>query len=86
MIDIHGAQFKLNCYRVVDVTPLKWQHAPVLEAQGHDTEANDTDGLMAFITKPEVEKKNVQRVILKAGERYSKFIENLGCVKEELDD
>lgn len=28
--------------------------------------AKDTEGLMAFITKPEVEAKNVQRVILKA--------------------
>merc|ERR1712039_615086 len=29
-------------------------------------EAKDRDGLMAFITKPEVEKKNIQRVVLKA--------------------
>mmetsp|Transcript_118816 Transcript_118816/g.318792 ORF Transcript_118816/g.318792 Transcript_118816/m.318792 type:complete len:288 (-) Transcript_118816:94-957(-) len=28
--------------------------------------ARDRDGLMAFITKPEVERKNVQRVVLKA--------------------
>ena len=28
--------------------------------------ARDREGLMAFITKPEVEAKNVQRVILKA--------------------
>lgn len=28
--------------------------------------ARDRDGLMAFITKPEVEKKNVARVVLKA--------------------
>merc|ERR550537_183337 len=28
--------------------------------------AKDREGLMAFITKPEVEKKNVERVILKA--------------------
>lgn len=28
--------------------------------------AKDTEGLMAFITKPEVEKRNIQRVVLKA--------------------
>merc|ERR1719323_1763185 len=28
--------------------------------------ARDRDGLMAFITKPEVQKRNVQRVVLKA--------------------
>ena len=33
----------------------------------HGAEARDRDALMAFITKLEVEKKNVQRVILKAG-------------------
>ena len=65
-------------------------HAPFLEAQeGHGAEAKDTDALIAFITKPEVEKKNVQRVILKAGKMdengTAKFMENLGCVDDELD-
>jgi len=36
-----------------------------------------------------VEKKNVQRVILKAGKMdengTAKFMENLGCVDDELD-
>jgi len=41
--------------------------------------ANDTEGLMAFITKPEVEKKNVQRVILKA----KAFSQNIALEKPE---
>lgn len=36
------------------------------------------EGLMAFITKPEVEKKNVQRVILKAGSDGGGFSGNAG--------
>eukprot|EP00913_Durusdinium_trenchii_P005365 g5004.t1 len=41
--------------------------------------ANDTDGLTAFITKPDVEKKNVQRVILKA----LAFSQNIALDKPE---
>lgn len=41
--------------------------------------ANDTDGLTAFITKPDVEKKNVQRVILKA----KAFSQNIALDKPE---
>ncbi|CAE7481123.1 CM1 [Symbiodinium natans] len=45
-------------------------------------EAKDTEGLMAFITKPEVEARNVKRVILKA-RTFSQNIAGAQCGDDE---
>jgi len=47
-------------------------------------EARDRDGLMAFITKPEVERKNVERVVLKA-KTFSQTIASAEGSQQVLD-